>query len=86
MPLAGVNQIAAPVNQQNLLRARLLCEQLGQSQLLALVLAHLVFVHFSVKNFAGARECTEQLQDLAARTPDEITCFLARYPSGFSAI
>jgi len=36
-PLNGANQIAAPANQQNALRARLLCEQLRQSQLLARV-------------------------------------------------
>jgi class 3 adenylate cyclase/tetratricopeptide (TPR) repeat protein len=82
IPLSNVNEIAAPVNQQNLSRARLLCEQLGQSQLLAPILNFQFFMHWFVKNFALARECTEQLEDLAARTSDEITCFLARFSSG----
>jgi hypothetical protein len=64
------------------LRARLLCEQLGQSQLLARVLAYQVVVHWSVKNFANARECTEQLQALAASTTDEITRFFAGFAAG----
>ncbi|MBV8452051.1 MAG: tetratricopeptide repeat protein, partial [Deltaproteobacteria bacterium] len=61
-------------------------EQLGQSQLLARVLAHQFIVHWSVRNFASARECTEQLQVLAARTSDEITRFFAGFASGFFSI
>jgi class 3 adenylate cyclase/tetratricopeptide (TPR) repeat protein len=82
MPLNGANQIAAPVNQQNLSLARALCEQLGQPQLLAQILNVQFFVHWSVKNFASARECTEQLQALAARTSDEIACFFAGFAAG----
>jgi class 3 adenylate cyclase/predicted ATPase len=82
-PLNSANQIAAPSNQQNLSRARLLCEQLGQSQLLARVLMVQFAVHWSAKNFANARECTEQLQALAARTSDEIARFLAGCAAGF---
>jgi tetratricopeptide (TPR) repeat protein len=36
-----------------------------------------------VKNFASARECTEQIQDLAARTSDEIICFFADFAAGY---
>jgi tetratricopeptide (TPR) repeat protein len=82
-PLNSANQIAAPANQQNVLRARLLCEQLGQSQLLARVLFFQFVIHWSVKNFANARECNEQLQALAARTSDEITRFLVGFAAGF---
>jgi tetratricopeptide (TPR) repeat protein len=83
MPLSAVNQIAAPVNQQNSLRARLLCEQLGQSQLLAWVLIGEFFIHWSGKNFAVAKECTERLQALAARTSDEIIRFFAGFSAGY---
>jgi class 3 adenylate cyclase/tetratricopeptide (TPR) repeat protein len=82
MPLGNVNEIAAPANQQNVSRARLLCEQLGQSEFLAPILNFQFFMHWFVKNFALARECTEQLEDLAARTSNQITCFLARFTSG----
>jgi tetratricopeptide (TPR) repeat protein len=82
IPLNGANQIAAPANQQNLSRARLLCEQLGYSQLLARVLTFQFFVQWSLKNFTIARECTQQLQDLSARTSEEITCFFSSYTAG----
>jgi predicted ATPase len=78
MPSVEANSMAAPAVQQNLSRARLLCEQLGQSQLLGWVLVGQFFIHYSVKNFAGARECTEQLQGLASHTPDEVTRFFCR--------
>jgi class 3 adenylate cyclase/tetratricopeptide (TPR) repeat protein len=81
-PSLQVNSIAAPANQQNYVRARVLCEQLGQSQLLAWVLVGQFFIAYSVKNFASARECTEQLQDLAVRTSDEITRFFAGFTAG----
>jgi len=82
IPLSSVNQISAPENQQNLSRARLLCEQLDQSQLLARVLFFELFMHWFVKNFALAKECTEQLQALAVRTSDEITHFIAAFIAG----
>ncbi|MBV8452485.1 MAG: hypothetical protein JOZ29_09465, partial [Deltaproteobacteria bacterium] len=62
---------------------RLLCERLGQSQLLARVVAYQFAIDWSLKNFANARECTEQLQDLAARTSNGITYFLAGSTAGF---
>jgi predicted ATPase len=40
------------------------------------------FMDWSVKNFASAKECTEQLQSLAARTSDEITRFFAGFTAG----
>jgi len=86
MPLAAANSIVTSASQQNLLRARLLCEQLGQSQHLARILNGQFFVHFSVNNFVDARECTEQLQALAVRTSDEITRVRANYSAGFLAI
>jgi tetratricopeptide (TPR) repeat protein len=82
MPLNAANSLAAPANQHNLSRARLLCEQLGQSQFLALVLGYQFFGYWSVKNFALAKECTEQLQDVAVRTSDEITYFFAGLTAG----
>jgi tetratricopeptide (TPR) repeat protein len=36
-----------------------------------------------VKNFATARDCAEQLQALAVRTSDELTCFFADYTAGW---
>jgi class 3 adenylate cyclase/tetratricopeptide (TPR) repeat protein len=83
MPLLAANSIA---NQQNVSRARLLCEQLGQSQLLARVLYSQFFVHWELKKFASAKECTEQLQALAATTSDEITCFLAGFTAGWLSL
>jgi predicted ATPase len=59
-----------------------LCEQLGQSLFLAWVLVGQFFRAYSMKNFASARECTEQLQDLAARTSHEITGFFAGFTAG----
>ena len=82
-PMTALNSIPASANQQNLSRMRLLCEQLGQSQLLDRVLSFQFFIDYSAKNFARARECTEQLQGRAARTSDQITCFLAGFTSGF---
>jgi tetratricopeptide (TPR) repeat protein len=82
MPLNNINQMAAPANQQNVSRARILCEQLDQSQLLPRVVAIQFWVHWSVRNFAIARECTEQLQALAVRTSDEITHFIAAFIAG----
>jgi tetratricopeptide (TPR) repeat protein len=82
-PLTAVNSMPARANQQNLSRVRLLCEQVGQSQLLGRILSFQFFIHWSVRNFASARECTEQLRALMARTSDEITCFLAGFHAGF---
>ncbi|MBV8771030.1 MAG: hypothetical protein JO166_01700 [Deltaproteobacteria bacterium] len=82
-PLNSVNPIAAPGNQQNALRSGLLCGQLGQSQLLGRVLHWEFFIHWSVRDFATARECTEQLQALTVNTPDEITRFLAGLTAGW---
>jgi len=83
MPLTAVNAMAARANQPNVLRARLLCEQLGQSQLLAPILLQQFVMHWSVKNFADAKECAEQLQALAVRTSDEITRFLSGWTAGW---
>jgi tetratricopeptide (TPR) repeat protein len=83
MPLTAVNAMAAPANQPNVLRARLLCEQLRQSQLLAPILLQQFFMHWSVRNFADAKECAEQLQALAVRTSDEITRFLSDWIAGW---
>jgi hypothetical protein len=60
--LNNTNRIAAPANQQNLLRAGYLCERLRQSQLLAQVLIFQFFVHWTVKDFDVARKCSEQLR------------------------
>ena len=83
MPLTAVNAMAAPATQPNVLRARLLCEQLGQSQLLAPILLQQFFMYWSVKNFANAKECAEQLQALAVRTSDEIPRFLSGWTAGW---
>ncbi|MBV8359793.1 MAG: hypothetical protein JO189_17930 [Deltaproteobacteria bacterium] len=81
-PLIVAKSYAAPTCQHNLSRALVLCEQLGQSRLLALVLGYQFFAHWSVKNFALAKECTEHLHALAVRTSDTIACFLAFYDVG----
>ena len=82
MPLNNINQMAAPPIQQNVSRARILCEQLDQSQLLPRVVAIQFWVHWSVRNFAIARDCTEQLQALAVHSSDEITHFIATFIAG----
>jgi tetratricopeptide (TPR) repeat protein len=82
MPLLAASSLAAPANQRNLSRARLLCEQLGQPLLLAQVLIFQFMEHWTVKDFDVAGKCSEQLQALAARTSDEITCFSAGWTAG----
>ncbi len=85
-PLNVINQTAAPENQQNLHRARVLCEQLGESQLLGRVLLYLFFVHWSISDVGIAKEYADQALALAERSVDDIPRFFATFVAGFLAV
>jgi class 3 adenylate cyclase len=84
-PLNAINRIAAPENQQNLHRARVLCEQFGETLLLGRVLLGLFFVHWSIREFGLAQEYADQALALAERSADEISRFFAAFAGGFLA-
>jgi tetratricopeptide (TPR) repeat protein len=84
-PLFAVNPLAAAELQNTLEQARMLCERLGETELLARVLLNLFFLYWSLGDLPKQRELAQMGLELAATAPAEIVVFCANWVAGFLA-